>query len=256
MKIALFGLLSFVSLNAFASGGFSWVDNFIHKFHLHLPNHTVTLILGGILFLLGGLVYRLRTKSVEESIVPDKGISFRNIIEAIAEGFYGLAKETMGEKDAKKYYPLVIFYFMFIFLNNLLGLVPGFAPATENFNTGFALGVIVFIFYNYQGVRVQGLWGHIKHFMGPVVFMAPVIFVLEIISHAMRPLTLGLRIKGNMMGDHIVLGIFTELVPYIVPIPFYVLGIFVCFMQAFVFTLLTMVYIAMAVEVHDHEHAH
>ena len=86
--------------------------------------------------------------------------------------------------------------------------------------------------------------------------MAPVIFVIELISHAMRPLTLGLRIKGNMMGDHIVLGIFTELVPYIVPIPFYILGIFVCFMQAFVFTLLTMVYIAMAVEVHDHEHAH
>ena len=256
MKLIMFFLSSIISMNAFASGGFNWVNEFLHKFHINLPNHTATLILGGILFVLAGFLYRLSTKSVEESVIPDKGISFRNIIEAIGEGFYGLAKETVGEKDAKRYYPLIIFYFLFIFLNNLIGLIPGMAPATENFNTGFALGVVVFLFYNYQGVRVQGLWGHIKHFMGPVLFMAPVIFVIELISHAMRPLTLGLRIKGNMMGDHIVLGIFTELVPYIVPIPFYILGIFVCFMQAFVFTLLTMVYIAMAVEVHDHEHAH
>lgn len=256
MKIVVILLSTLVSMNAFASGGFNWIDSLLHKFHLNIPNHTATFIFGSVLFLLLGLVYRLRTKSVEESVVPDKGISFRNIIEAIGEAFYGIAKETLGEKDAKRYYPLIIFYFMFIFLNNLIGLIPGFLPPTENFNTGFALGVLVFLFYNYQGIRVQGLWGHIKHFMGPVLFMAPVIFIIELISHAMRPLTLGLRIKGNMMGDHIVLGIFSELVPWIVPIPFYCLGIFVCFMQAFVFTLLTMVYIAMAVEVHDHEHAH
>jgi F-type H+-transporting ATPase subunit a len=244
------------SFGAYASGGFNWIDSILNSFHLHLPNHTATLIFGSLLFLVGGVVYRLKTKSVEDSVVPDKGISFRNIIEAVGEAFYNLSKETMGEKDTKKYYPLIIFYFLFIFLNNLIGLIPGFLPPTENFNTGFALGVLVFIFYNYQGIRVQGLWGHIKHFMGPVMFMAPVIFVIEIISHSLRPIVLGLRIKGNMMGDHIVLSTFSELVPWVVPIPFYVLGIFVCFMQAFVFTLLTMVYIAMAVEVHDHEHAH
>lgn len=256
MKIAIFALMSLFSTSALAGGGFNWIDTFLHKFHINLPNHTATLIFGAILFLLGGIYYKLRTKSVDEAVVPDKGVSFRNIIELIGEAFYGLARDTMGEKDAKRYFPLIIFYFLFIFLNNLIGLIPGFLPPTENFNTGFALGVIVFIYYNYQGARVQGVWGHIKHFMGPVVFMAPVIFVIELISHSLRPLVLGLRIKGNMMGDHIVLSTFSELVPYIVPIPFYVLGIFVSFMQAFVFTLLTTVYIAMAVEVHDHEHAH
>ena len=128
---------------------------------------------------------------------------------------------------------------------------------TPTFNTTFSLGVFVFIYYNFHGIRVQGLVGHLKHFAGPLWYMAPLIFVLEIISHAMRPVTLGLRLRGNMMGDHAVLAIFSELVPYIIPIPFYILGLFVCFMQAFVFTLLTIVYIGMAVETHDHEdHSH
>ena len=119
------------------------------------------------------------------------------------------------------------------------------------------MSILVFIYYNYHGIRVQGFVGHMKHLMGPILFMAPLIFVLEVISHAMRPITLGLRIRGNMMGDHTVLAIFTELVPYLVPVPFYVLGLFVCFMQAFVFTILSMIYLGMAVETHDHgDHAH
>jgi F-type H+-transporting ATPase subunit a len=113
------------------------------------------------------------------------------------------------------------------------------------------------LYYNYQGIKEQGIVGHIKHFMGPVWYLAILIFPIELISHAVRPLSLGLRLKGNMEGDHLVLSIFSNLVPYIVPIPFYVIGLFVCFMQAFVFTLLTMVYISLATAHHDHEeHAH
>ncbi len=255
MKILSTITLLGVSNSALAAGGFTWLSGFSQK--VNLAEHTVTFLLTSIIFILGGLVYRFKTSNVDESLVPDKGISFRNIIEAISEFFYNLAKETMGKGPAKTYYPLIIFYFGFIFLNNIIGLIPGFLPPTENFNTGLALGLFIFLYYNGQGIKVQGLWGHIKHFMGPMIYMAPLIFVLEVISHAMRPLTLGLRIRGNMLGDHTVLAIFTDLVPYIVPIPFYCLGIFVCFMQAFVFTLLTMIYIAMAVETHDHEeHAH
>jgi F-type H+-transporting ATPase subunit a len=93
--------------------------------------------------------------------------------------------------------------------------------------------------------------------MGPVWYLAPLMLILELISHSVRPISLGLRLKGNMQGDHMVLSIFSDLIPYIVPIPFYVIGIFVCFMQAFVFTLLTMEYIGLATETHDHEeHAH
>jgi F-type H+-transporting ATPase subunit a len=246
-----------ISGSALASGGFTWYQGILDTLHISndaaLPDHTATFLFMSVIFILGGLVYRIKTKTVEESLVPDKGISYRNIVEAIGDFIYTLSKNTMGEKSAKTYFPLMMFYFSFVFINNLIGLIPGFMPPTENFNTGLALGVFIFVYYNWEGIRVQGLVGHIKHFMGPMIYMAPLIFVLEIISHAMRPLTLGLRIRGNMMGDHTVLAIFTELVPYLVPIPFYVLGLFVCFMQAFVFTLLSMVYISMAVEVHDHD---
>ncbi|MBD66949.1 MAG: ATP synthase F0 subunit A [Halobacteriovoraceae bacterium] len=249
-----------------AAGGFTWLGHFSEDLKHGLTfyglnevpsiEHVVTIIFVSIIFLIGGFIYRLKTKSVEESVIPDSGISFRNIMEAIGDFIYNLAKNTMGESQAKTYFPLLVFYFMFIFFNNLFGLIPGFLPATENFNTGFAAGILIFILYNWEGIKAQGLIGHLKHFAGPMLAMAPLIFVLEIISHAMRPLTLGLRLHGNMLGDHTVLGIFSDLVPLFIPIPFYILGMFVCFMQAFVFTLLSMIYIAMAVETHDHEEEH
>lgn len=255
--ISLLTLL--VGSSASHAGGFNYFAHFSEAITTGDEGnvHVVTFIFTSLLFLLGGLFYRLKVNSIDKAIIPDKGLSFRNIVEAVGEFIYDLAKNTMGSKDAKIYFPLFIFYFAFIFLNNLIGLVPGFLPPTENFNTGFALGIWIFLYYNGQGIRVQGVIGHLKHFMGPMLFMAPLIFVLEIISHAMRPMTLGLRIRGNMMGDHKVLEIFSSIAPYLVPLPFYCLGIFVCFMQAFVFTLLTIIYVAMAVETHDHEeHAH
>lgn len=251
--VLLLGIIT--SSSALAAGGFLWMSGVSKS--LNLPDHTVTFLLTSILFIIAGLAYRANSKTVEASIIPSPKVSFSNIFESIGEFIYNLSKQTMGEGPAKTYFPLMAFYFMFIFLNNLIGLIPGFMPPTENFNTGFALGIFIFIYYNWEGIKAQGLIGHIKHFAGPVLFMAPLIFVLEIISHVMRPLVLGLRIRGNMMGDHAVLSIFSDLVPYILPIPFYCLGIFVCFMQAFVFTLLSMIYISMAVETHDHEeHAH
>lgn len=251
--ILLLGIVG--SSQAFAAGGFTWLSGISHK--LNLPEHTVTFVFVSILFTIAGLVYRAKSKTVEASVIPSPKVGFRNIWESIGEFIWTLSKQTMGESQAKTYFPLMVFYFMFIFMNNLIGLIPGFLPPTENFNTGFALGIFIFVYYNWEGIKAQGLIGHLKHFAGPIIFMAPLIFVLEIISHAMRPLTLGLRIRGNMLGDHTVLAIFSDLVPYIIPLPFYCLGIFVCFMQAFVFTLLSMIYISMAVETHDHEdHAH
>lgn len=244
----------FAHSSAFASGGFTWLGGLSHS--LHLPEHTVTLILTSLIVLILGFVYRLKVKSVKNPTIPDKGISFRNFFEAIGEFIYNLTKNIMGEKEAEKYFPMVVMVFSFIFLNNVIGLIPGFLPPTDNLNTTLALGVFVFIYYNIEGIKAQGLVGHIKHFMGPVWYLAILIFPLELISHSVRPVSLGLRLKGNMEGDHLVLSIFSGLVPYLVPIPFYVIGLFVCFMQAFVFTLLTMVYISLATEHHDHdEHA-
>jgi F-type H+-transporting ATPase subunit a len=255
MKYLVFLLTLSTTVSAHASGGYLWLNSLSHA--LHLPEHVVTFSLVCILLLVTGVVYRIKTSSFDSALVPDKGLTFRNFFEFIGEFIYNLTKSTMGAAQAKKYYKIIIMYFMLVFSNNLIGLVPGFLPPTENFNTTLALGLFVFLFYNWEGIKVQGLVGHIKHFMGPVWYLAPLMLILELISHSVRPISLGLRLKGNMQGDHMVLSIFSDLIPYIVPIPFYVIGIFVCFMQAFVFTLLTMVYIGLATETHDHEeHAH
>src|SRR5262249_25395312 len=133
----------------------------------------------------------------------------------------------------------------------IFGLFPGFNPATSNNNTTFALGVTSFLVYNVEGIRAQGLVSYIKHFMGPIIWLAPLMFVVEVVSHLVRPLSLGLRLSGNMTGDHTVLSIFLGLTPIGIPMIFYALGLFVCFVQAFVFSLLSMVYLSMATA-HDH----
>lgn len=157
-----------------------------------------------------------------------------------------LAHTVIGH-NAGPYVPFFAAMFGFVFFNNLLGIIPGMTPATENINTTFAFGVFSFLTYNYIGLKHGGLH-YLKHFLGPVWYLAPLMLVIELISHAIRPLTLGLRLANVMTGDHTVLSVFLGLVKYplLIPIPFYVLGLVVCFIQAFVFTLLSMVYIALA----------
>lgn len=243
----------FFSSQSFA-GGYTWLSDLEHK--LHIKEHILTFGLIALVIFIIGFIYRAKVSKVgvENAVVPDKGNSFRNIIEAIGEGLYNLAVSIMGEEQTRRFYPAIGMLFLFIFFSNVVGLVPGFLPPTSNINTTLALGLFVFIYYNWHGIRVQGLVGHIKHFMGPVWYLAPLIFIIEIISHSVRPLSLALRLRGNMEGDHLVLAIFSDLVPLVVPMVFLCIGLFVCFMQAFVFTLLTMVYIGLATEVHDHEH--
>jgi F-type H+-transporting ATPase subunit a len=254
MKLTLVLSSLLVAEPVLAGEGFTWFSEIAHKFHI--AEYTFSFGFVALLLTILGFVYKFSTHSIDNSVVPDKGVTLRNIIEFIGEFIFNLSKNTMPEAEAKRYFKIFVMLFLFIFTSNIMGLLPGFLPPTENFNTTFALGIFVFIYYNFHGIRVQGLIGHLKHFAGPLWYMAPLIFVLEIISHAMRPVTLGLRLRGNMMGDHAVLAIFSELVPYLVPIPFYVLGIFVCFMQAFVFTLLTMIYVGLSVETHDHGDHH
>ncbi len=235
---------------AHASSGLNWITPLEKS--LNTPNHVLTAILVAILLLILGLAYRAIVRGTPKPVIPDPKTSFRNIIEAYGEFIHNLAVGVMGEENAKRYFSYYACVFLYILGSNLIGLVPGFATPSEDFNTAFALGIFTFFYYNFQGIKVQGLWGHIKHFMGPVWYMAVIIFPIEIFSHLVRPLVLGLRLKGNIQGDHAVLAVFSDLVPYLVPIPFYLLGLFVAFMQAFVFTILTMVYISLATEVHDH----
>ncbi len=213
-----------------------------------LPVHLLGSSSVAIILLSFAGIARLRLASVGNVLVPDRKLSFLNAFEMVAEGLLSMCERVLG-KDGKRYFPLVGTIFLYILFSNLLGLIPGFTPPTDNMNKTLACGLFVFFYYNIEGIRSGGL-SYLKHFLGPVWYMAWLLLPIEIISHMVRPLSLGLRLSGNMQGDHMILNVMTDLAPFglIIPIPFYFLGFLICFIQAFVFSLLTMVYIVMARE--------
>ena len=187
--------------------------------------------------------------SAEGAIVPDSSLSARNVFELLVESISGLADSVIGH-HSERYVPILATFFVFILLSNFLGLLPGFVPPTSDFDITFALGVCSFLVFNYYGFKVQGV-GYLKHFAGPFWWLAWLIFPLEIIGVFVRPFSLGLRLFGNLFGDHLVLEIFTGLTKVGIPVIFYFLGTLVAVIQAFVFTLLSMIYIALSVSHHD-----
>ena len=194
----------------------------------------------------------------DEAILPEKSFGLFTIFELIAEGLYGLMKDSMGDKQARRFFPLMVAFFYFILISNLLGLVPGMLGATDNFNTTLALASIVFTLTHWYGVKEHGFAHYFAHFLGPIrawyalPLMVLMLFI-EIISHLARPLSLGIRLMGNMFGDHAVLTKFMGFGLLLVPLPVMVLGTIVCIVQAVVFCLLSIVYISMAVE-HAEDH--
>lgn len=156
-----------------------------------------------------------------------------------------MAESVLGH-HGRRFVPLYGTFFIFILAANLIGLIPGFSPPTSNFNVTLALGMISFIAYNYYALKQQGLLKYLKHFVGPMVWLAPLMIPLELIDNLVRPFSLSLRLLGNMTGDHVVLEIFTDLTKVVIPVIFYFLGAFVSVVQAFVFTLLSMVYVSLA----------
>lgn len=215
-----------------------------------------------VLFILAVMVRKDINRAGDKAVIPEPGVSLRNLIELTLEGLYKMSKQIIG-KDAARYFPVIGTLTLFIFFSNILGLVPGFAPPTDNWNTTFACGGFVFLYYNYHGIRQHG-WGHIAHMANPAGewwgwFLAPLMFPIEVVSHCARPFSLGVRLAANMTGDHAVLAAFLGLVPILVPLPFLALGLMVCMIQTFVFVLLSMIYIGLAVEdahAHDEEHHH
>jgi F-type H+-transporting ATPase subunit a len=195
------------------------------------------------------LAYFQLKKSKESHIVSDK-FSIKGFCEVLVEGIAGLVESVIGP-HSRGYVPVFGALFVYILFNNLAGLFPGMTPATDNFNTTLSIGVFSFIMYNAVGIKEQGFVNYVKHFWGPVWWLGPLLLPIEIVSHLVRPMSLGLRLMGNMTGDHTVLSVFLDLTYVVIPVIFYCLGIFVCFLQAFIFTLLSMVYVSMA-RAHDH----
>ena len=213
-------------------------------------------ILGSILVLILLALAGFAIKSAlskEGSVLPDEKFSVRTIFEILTIDFlFDLFTNMLGSKEnAKKYFPILGAAFFFILFANFLGIIPGFLPPTGNFNVPVACALVIFVMYNFYGFKENGL-SYLKHFAGPVIFLAPLMFIIEVISHFVRPVSLSLRLFMNITGDHLILGVFTNLVHYIIPAIFIGLGIFVSFLQAFIFTVLSAIYISLATA-HDAE---
>lgn len=197
-----------------------------------------------------GVLGAKRLASAENPLIPDSKISLRSILDLMAGFIVALGDNTMGREN-RRYLPFFMCLFCFIFSMNVLGLVPGFSSATDQFQLNLGIALCLFVLYNYWGIKELGFKGYLKHFCGPIVAIAPFLFVVELISHLVRPLSLSVRLYGNMTADHLLLGTFTDLTRIVIPLPFYFLGTLVCFLQAMVFTILGMIYVRFAV---SHEH--
>jgi len=191
------------------------------------------------------IISLLATRTIRE--VP-KGL--QNFMEIIVDGIENMIAESMGEKG-RPFFPLIATLALFILVSNLIGLIPGFFPPTANINTTAACAVVVFVATHVVGVRHHG-FHYVHHFMGPIIWLAPLMFFIEVIGHLSRVLSLTLRLFGNMQGHELVLMIFFTLgakyyLP-LAPLPMMLMGILVSFIQAFVFMLLAMIYIQGSLE--------
>jgi F-type H+-transporting ATPase subunit a len=246
------------SLNASLSGAMGTTvlnGDAVHSItHLTL-SLVATFFVVGIAFSTSGA-----WKRSGDATMPAAGFSARNLVELILDGALTLGEQVFGSKKAaRRFLPLVGTLALYILFNNLLGLVPGFAPATDNLNVTIGPALVVFIATHIFGLKENGMH-YLAHFLGPKIgkfpLLAPLMLPIEIISHLARPLSLSLRLMGNMTGDHAVLAIFLGLaaIPLFYPIPILVLGTIVCVVQTLVFCLLAMVYIALAIEHSEEAH--
>lgn len=177
----------------------------------------------------------------------------QNVIEVIFEGLNNYVEEIMGP-HGKSYFSLIGSLFLFILVGNLMGLIPGFNSPTSNINMTAALALTVFAATHVIGVSKHGA-SYFKHFMGPVTWLAPLMIPIEVISHVARPVSLSFRLFGNMVAKHELMLVLAALAPFLAPVPILGLGLFVAFVQAGVFTLLTMLYLAGSIEeAHGSEH--
>jgi len=192
------------------------------------------------------LIAKMATKSLKA--VPN---GTQNVMEAYLSGVIAMGEDVIGEELARKYLPLVAAVGMFIFISNVIGIIPGFESPTSNINVTLPLALMVFFYYNYEGIRENGVIKYFAHFMGPVKALAPLMFPIEIVSHISRIISLSFRLFGNIKGDDLFLWVLLMLVPFIAPLPAYLLLAFSALLQTFVFMILIYVYLAGAVAMDD-----
>ena len=250
---------------------FTWYNLLPESLQHEFGDHTFFAIVAVFFLVFFAFAARGAIAKSQDPAIPVAELGSRNIAELLVQLIVSQSDTIIG-KSGRKYVPFYGTFFFFILTGNLMGLLPGFAPPTGNLNTTLGLALVSFVGYNVIGVREQGV-SYLKHFVGPMTslpgksFLAklafiPVLlisvmffFILELFSHGFRPVSLSLRLFGNMMGDHEVIGAFIGLTKLVVPVAFYAMGTLVSVIQAFVFTLLSMIYVALAIS-HGHDEEH
>src|SRR5580700_234758 len=195
-----------------------------------------------------------------QAVLPETKLTLRTFFEVWIGYWYGIMKDMMGPKRAKRYFPLVGALSVFIVFSNFLGLIPGFSPPTSNWNVTLGCAVVVFVMFNYYGFKEQGL-GYVKHLFGPwlgwpYVPVNLLLFVVETFSLFIRPMTLSIRLMLNMAVDHLLVTIALGMIALFLPVPVLVLSTLVCIVQVLVFCILTSIYITLATEHDDHDGDH
>jgi F-type H+-transporting ATPase subunit a len=212
-----------------------------------VPWYTVMFVLAVLLTLILIWVMKPRKLSVDEPSYSQM------TLEAGVLAVRNLLIDNVGPHGLK-YFPVIATFGMLILVSNLMGLIPGLMAPTASTSVTFALGISSFVYYNAIGIKENGLVGHLRHFAGPIPWLAVLMFPIELVSNLVRPMSLGIRLFGNLFGDEQILGTIFGLVRWVLPALIMPLSVFVAFMQTFIFVLLSIIYIS---EVsHHHEEGH
>jgi F-type H+-transporting ATPase subunit a len=223
------------------------INALLAPLHVHAPDHVVFSALICLIVLVLGLMVRSR-------LSVDNPGSLQIILEDVVSFFVSVLETNMGPRG-RQFLALPGALFVFIWMGNMMGQIPGLGAPTSNVNVPFACALTLWIYYHYQGIRAQGIVSYLKHFAvmpGVPLAMSPIIFTIEIISHLSRVLSLTLRLFGNVFGEHLVVLIIASIVPFIAPLPIQFLGLVVGTLQAFIFLTLGSIYLTAAVTVDDH----
>jgi F-type H+-transporting ATPase subunit a len=215
-----------------------------HRFAWDIPDHV---IMAFLVLVISAIVFPLASRRISR----DNPGGFQHLLEMVVGGVKDLLHDIIGH-HGDRYLYIIGGFMVFIFISNIFGLFFFLQPPTSNINTTFALSLSAFLYFNTEGIRRQGLFHYLKHFMGPIPLLAPLMFPIEMIGNFARILSLGMRLFGNILGEHTATGIFMGMLPFVLPWPMMGLGIFGAFLQTFVFIMLTMVYISGAIAAEEH----
>ena len=222
---------------------FTFAGLISHNHDFIIAFHTILAAILAIIFA------KIATSKMQ--IVPG---AMQNVFEVFVGGVVFMAKDVIGEEKARHYLPLTATIAFFVFLANAIGIIPGFESPSSSLSFTLTLALVVFIYYNFEGIRTFGFLKYFGHFAGPVKALAPLMFPIEIISHCSRLVSLSFRLFGNIKGDDMFLLVMLMLAPWVAPLPAYLILTFMAFLQAFIFMILTYVFLAGAVLASEEGH--